>query len=187
MRRIYKIFLILGVNTTFGVVTYSCTIQTHPIDSQSFYQQGKNKLHKRDYQGAINAFNQALAINHNDAEAHVNRGIVYDELGNIRQAIEDYNQAISLKPKLAEAYYNRGNAYNQLGDFKQAVKDYDQAISINPKYTYAYANRATTYYSLGKKQEAIEDLQKVVKLFEEKGDRLNKQRVLKQIEKFQGH
>lgn len=185
MKRIYRVFLILGISTTIGVATYACTIQTHPRDSQSFYQQGKKKLQKRDYQGAIKDFNQALAVNHNYAEAHVNRGIVYDELGNIRQAIKDYNQAISLNPNLAEAYYNRGNAYNQLGDFKQAIKDYDQAISINPKYTYAYANRSTTYYSLGKKQEAIEDLQKAVKLFEEKGDQLNKQRVLKQMEKFQ--
>lgn len=49
MKRIYRAFLILGISTAISVVTDACTIQTHPRDSPSFYQHGKNKLQKGDY------------------------------------------------------------------------------------------------------------------------------------------
>lgn len=86
---------------------------------------------------------------------------------------------------MAEAYYNRGNTYNKLSNFTAAITDYTQAIRINSQYIYAYANRGASYQSLGKKQEALEDLQKAAKLFEDKGDTVNRQRILAQIDKFQ--
>jgi len=185
MRKICQVFLILGVSSALGGMIHACTIETNPKDSHGLYNQGLIQLQHQDPKGAIDYFDRAIKADRNYAEAYVNRGIVYDELGNYQQAIADYNQAISINHNLAEAYYNRGNTYNKLSNFTAAITDYTQAIRINSQYIYAYANRGASYQSLGKKQEALEDLQKAAKLFEDKGDTVNRQRILAQIDKFQ--
>jgi tetratricopeptide (TPR) repeat protein len=185
MRKIYQGFLILWVSSALGGMIHACTVETTPKDSHSLYNQGLIQLQQKNPQGAIDYFDQAIKVDRNYAEAYINRGIVYDELGKSQQAIADYNQAISINRNLAEVYYNRGNTYSRLNNLTAAITDYTQAIRINSQYTYAYANRGVSYYSLGKKQEALQDLQKAGRLFEEKGDQLNRQRILTQIDKFQ--
>ncbi len=43
----------------------------------------------------------------NDADAYLNRGIVYQRKGQYDQAISDYNKALEINPRYALAYYNR--------------------------------------------------------------------------------
>jgi len=61
--------------------------------AENFFIQGNEKYKKGDYQGAIQAFSQAIVLNPNYAEAYNNRGSARRTLGNSQGAIADYNQA----------------------------------------------------------------------------------------------
>ncbi|MEZ4662046.1 MAG: tetratricopeptide repeat protein [Caldilineaceae bacterium] len=90
---------------------------------------------------AIADYDQAIALNPEDATAYNNRSIARRDLpGELDAAIADYDQAIALNPQYATAYNNRGNACDQ-GELDAAIADYDQAIALNPQYANAFIGR----------------------------------------------
>jgi tetratricopeptide (TPR) repeat protein len=131
--------------------------------ADDFFIQGVDKQRKGDNQGAIIAYNEAIRLNPNLAEAYNNRGIVRDELGDKPGAIDDYNLAIQFNPNLAEAYNNRGIVRDELGDKQGAIDDFNQAIKINPNDALAYYNRGLVRKDLGDKQGAIDDFNLAIK------------------------
>ena len=90
---------------------------------------------------ALNAFNKVIMLNPKNAEAYFNRGNVYDELGDYRQAIIDYNKAIKLNPIYADAYLNRGFAYNNLGKLNKAVADIKKAAKLGNNFAQKFLKK----------------------------------------------
>ncbi len=96
---------------------------------------GLNKAKQKDYMGAIEDFNEVIAISPpNYDQAYYYRSIAYYKLGNYRQAIEDCMAAIIINPQNADFYHHRGNTYYKLGNIEAAVADYQTAIRINPNH-----------------------------------------------------
>jgi tetratricopeptide (TPR) repeat protein len=72
----------------------------------------------------------------------VNRGILYNHMGDYAAAIDDFEAALDLLPNFPEAYINRGNALFYSGQIEQAIADYDRAIQRKSgKQHTAYFNR----------------------------------------------
>jgi tetratricopeptide (TPR) repeat protein len=132
--------------------------------ADDFFIQGVDKQNKGDNQGAIIAYNEAIRLNPNLAEAYNNRGNVRNDLGDKQGAIDDYTLAIKINPNLAEAYYNRGIVRYDLGDKPGAIDDYTLAIKINPNYAQAYYNRGIVRNELGDKPGAIDDFNLAIKI-----------------------
>ena len=55
---------------------------------------------------AIEAYNKALAIKPDYAEAYYNMGLTLEAQDKLEEAIETYKKAIEIKPNLAEAVQN---------------------------------------------------------------------------------
>ena len=62
---------------------------------------------------AIEAYNNALAIKFDYAEAYNNLGNALKDQGKLEEAIEAYNKAISFKTDYAEAYSNMGVTFER--------------------------------------------------------------------------
>ncbi len=116
------------------------------------------------WHNSITLYDHTLNVTDNNWLIYYNRGHVYADLGNHRQAIEDYSKAIEIRPNLIEAYYNRGNAYADLGNHRQAIEDYSRAIEIKPNYLEPYYNRGNAYKDLGNYRQAIEDYSKAIEI-----------------------
>ena len=83
---------------------------------------------------AIEAYNKALAIKPDYAEAHSNMGVTLKDQGKLEEAIEAYNKALFIKPDYAEAYNNMGNALKDQGKLEEAIEAYNKALVIKPDY-----------------------------------------------------
>ena len=59
---------------------------------------------------AIEAYNKALSIKPDYADAYYNLGIALQDQSKLEEAIEAYKKALSIKPDYADAYYNMGIA-----------------------------------------------------------------------------
>lgn len=113
---------------------------------------------------AIEYYGKSVNVFPDVANVYNNRGNVYTEIGEYKQAIKDYDKAIELNPEFTEAYSNRGNAYINIGEYKRAIQDYDKAIELDPEYAGAYSNRGNAYRIIGNYERSIPDLTKAIEL-----------------------
>lgn len=133
-------------------------------NAEAYYNEGIEKYNKKDYQKAIEDFNQAIKINPKYPDAYLKQGNARYYLGAYQQAIENYNQLIKISPNCVEAYNSRGCTHYSLGDAQAAIEDFTQAIKINPNYAKAYSNRGNIRTELGDYQAAIEDCNQAIKI-----------------------
>ena len=115
-------------------------------------------------------FNEAIRLNHNDAEAYQCRGTLRYQQGDIEGAIADYNEAIRLNPSYAAAYINRAKARYDRGDIQGAIADLNEAIRLEPNDANAYKDRGLLRDEVGDKQGAINDFQKASELYLQQGN-----------------
>ncbi|WP_310485539.1 tetratricopeptide repeat-containing serine protease family protein [Chamaesiphon sp. VAR_48_metabat_403] len=146
--------------------------QNTTLNADDYFALAVQKYRKRDIQGALADYNQAIAINPKYASAYNNRGdLKRYKLNDVQGALIDYNQAIALNPKYASAYNNRGDLkYEDLNDVQGAMTDYNQAIALNPKEALFYYRRGILkYHKLKDVRGAFSDMQQTEKLYQQQG------------------
>jgi lipoprotein NlpI len=131
---------------------------------QAFTNRGFAHFYKRQYDRAIQDFDQEIRLEPNNAGAFNNRGTVYNAMVQFDQAIQDFDQAIRLYPNDAVAFNNRGLAYEGKDQYDRAIQDLDQAIRLDPNLAVAFENRGDAYFLKGQYDQAIRDFGQVVEL-----------------------
>ncbi len=119
---------------------------------------------KREYDRAIQDYNEAIRLSPNYAYTYRNRGLAYNNKGDYDRAIQDFNDVIRLNPTYASAYYCRGNAYIGKEDFDRAIQDFNEAIRLNPTYASAYDGRGNAYDGKDDYDRAIRDYNEAIRL-----------------------
>ncbi len=121
------------------------------------FEKGYSSGLSHNYRGAINAFDQALELDHHFAEAYQNRGHAYMMLGDVTQAIHNYERATSLNPGNERAHYECGQAHAKLGNYREAIRHFDRVIVLNPDNEQAYFNRGIAHVRIGSYYQALRD------------------------------
>ena len=112
---------------------------------------------------SIEAYNKALEIEPNYADAYYNMGMALQRQGKLKEAIEAYNKALAIKPDYADAYNNMGVVLQDQGKKEEAIEAYTRALSINPNYAEAYNNMGNSLKGIVF-QKSNPDLQKIISL-----------------------
>ena len=103
-----------------------CSSSETALDSSlalAHYNRGIAYHDLRQYQRAIQDYDEAIRLNPQDAEAYNNRGFAYFSLGQHQRAIQDLDEAIRLNPQYAMAYLLRALAYTSLSMLKNSGTD----------------------------------------------------------------
>jgi predicted O-linked N-acetylglucosamine transferase (SPINDLY family) len=90
---------------------------------------------------AIEAYNKALALKPDYAEAYNNMGNAFKKQGKLEEAIEVYNKAIALKPDYANAFYNMAMALQEQGKLEEAIEACNKALVIKPDHEAARTHK----------------------------------------------
>lgn len=125
---------------------------------------GNDFYFAKNYSQALTAYDEAIRLYPNFAEAYNNRGIVKYELGQYAAAIDDYTMAIKLRANFVDALNNRGNAYAALGQFQNAEKDLQAALKLNDNNAACHNNLGSVYYSLKNFDAAIKEYTRAINL-----------------------
>src|SRR5882672_5939631 len=72
------------------------------------YAQATSAAASRNFQRAIQLYDQAIALEPSRAEPYYKRANALKDLGRLDAAVASYDQAIERKPDYAYAYCNRG-------------------------------------------------------------------------------
>ena len=105
-------------------------MQINP-QSAAFYSDRANARYAlEDYQGAIEDYSRAIAIDSSFAEDWYNCGRSRSLLGDLQGALADLNQALQRQPNWASAYILRADVYRNLGDSQGAIKDFQKSADL---------------------------------------------------------
>lgn len=144
--------------------TRTAVPEISPTDRQAeaYVNQGLNKLHRKDYKGAIASFTQAVKLQPKHYIAYTYRGNIHRLIGDYQGAIEDYTRAIAQNPNHSYLHNSRGISYAALGNYQKAVADHTQAIEVYPEEGAGYRHRGAMYFKLGENEKALDDLEQAL-------------------------
>lgn len=113
---------------TEQALTHEDLAGTHVNRGILWMLSGNLDMAERDY-------DRALALNPNEPEAWLNKGINAFKRGNSRLALELVEKAIALRTrKPAVAFFVRGIAYEDTGNVRAAYADLQRARRLDPKW-----------------------------------------------------
>ena len=96
--------------------------------------EGLAKAWQGDWSGAIERFDQAIALQPRLAFAYLNRGLARQQLGEMDRAAADLDLAIRNAPQSARGYYQRSLVRRMRGDERGASADMARAETLDPRY-----------------------------------------------------
>lgn len=110
------------------------------------------------------AYEHALELDPNRADAHVNLGRQLHLAGEPGRAEPHYREAVRLDPGDPTPHFNLGVLLEEVGQRDDAVHAYRQAILRDPDFADAHCNLGLLLESLGRRQEAVRHLMAARKL-----------------------
>ncbi|HAD11049.1 MAG TPA: hypothetical protein DCF33_01290 [Saprospirales bacterium] len=99
-------------------------------DPEHYFRKGNSLAPLGRMNEAIEAYNAALRLNPNYADAINNTGNAYASMGKFPEALAAFDKAIQLKPDAPNYRCNRGMAKNASGDRAGACADWQQAAQV---------------------------------------------------------
>ncbi|MBA2524310.1 MAG: tetratricopeptide repeat protein [Pyrinomonadaceae bacterium] len=120
-------------------------------EARVYLEKGREFYGNDEDAQAAEAFQSALKLDPELAEAHFRLGLTYDALGQEQEAEEAYKKAVETYKKYlnfngnnddVEAHYNLGQSYAGLHLYSEAVREYRQATRLKP-------DDAAIHYDLG--------------------------------------
>jgi hypothetical protein len=87
-----------------------------------------------EWDDAIAAFGQAIALKPKFAFAYLNRGLAYQREGDAARAAADLDLAIKYAPYAARGYYNRSVLRREQGNQRGANADANRAVGLDSDY-----------------------------------------------------
>jgi tetratricopeptide (TPR) repeat protein len=144
-------------DTAKAVSSFNTVLDIDPNDYDTHIQLG-NIYSVRANPLAFEYYNAALRIQPRSTEALYNRGFLFQNRGDLKNAVADYQAILKIDPRYSDAYFNLGYISSVLKkDYKEAIIQYTEAIKVNDQYAEAFYNRGVCYELTGDKEAARKD------------------------------
>jgi adenylate cyclase len=122
-------------------------------------------LPKPDFERADELVSRALALDPNNADAHLGKSYALMYQGRLDQAIAEGERALALDPAAVDVYENMGYVYQRLGQLEKSLEFFDKALRLSPHDSaliFWYAGKARDYNGLARYDQAIESARRAI-------------------------
>ena len=133
-------------------------VSRHPANGQLWTNLGAIREATGDFEGALQAYDEALAQSDFPWSARLNRGYVLTRLGRLEEALENNSGLAESYPDNAEAHFNVAEVLLALQRHEEAADACDRALAIRPDYPKALIDRSLARAALGQVTQAQQDL-----------------------------
>jgi tetratricopeptide (TPR) repeat protein len=113
------------------------------------------KYYKRDYEGAIQDYNQALTIQPSNIRVHLNLATLYMGLNQFDIAETKFKKILQKEPTNIDAWNNLSALYLKQSKLKKAIALLEKAIRIYPNAPELYSNLGLAKILTGQPKEAL--------------------------------
>ena len=107
------------------------------------------------WKDSVTLFEHALAVEPENALAHMNLGVALTERGELDRAATHLEESLRIKPGQAEAENALGNLWLKRGDASRAAEHYAAALRLSPYYAVALNNLGFAIAKQGRYADAI--------------------------------
>jgi len=170
--------------TLFILCLYSfpSDAQDETVDEKTYQQsillmdKGWEHLTGKDFEVALDYFNQSIALYDGVTDAFVGRATTYLKLNQLKEAEEDIKKAMNLSVNQSDVFYLAGNVYFKMEYYEKASEAYSNAIEFNDESEMPvdlfnlYYNRGNAYFKSEFYRSAINDFTYAIR---EKADSYN--------------
>ena len=141
------------------------TLWTHALactagNDVAHYEMGNIFLGRKEWDEAINQYQQALRVNPDYMEAYNNLGNALFHEGRIEDAIPQYQKALQINPAVAAVHNNFGGVLLQQGSLDEAITQFREALHIEPDLMEARFNLGKALLQKGRAEEAVPHFQR---------------------------
>ncbi len=127
------------------------------LSAEEWYELGCD-LETESPEEARDAYEHALDLDPDHADAHVNLGRHLHLAGERGRAEPHYREAVRLDPDDPTPHFNLGVLLDEVGRKDEAILAYRQAILRDPDFADAHCNLGLLLESLGRRNEAMRHL-----------------------------
>lgn len=162
-------FLMLSV--VLYLVIGSGFAQDMGPEAGKLYNAGNKLLKEGNYNGAIENYNNALAIE-KDYRIFYQRGVAQKKTRNLEDAKNSFEESLKLNKDFYGSYNALGGVYFQMGKFTEAIKNFKKVLELTDKakiekkvkknLSLAYAKLGNQALTNGNANKGIEYLIKAV-------------------------
>lgn len=138
-----------STNNSAGPATVSNDLEGDRGRARELLEKGKQLYRDDEDEQAVQAFQEAVKLDPDLAEAHFRLGLGYEALGKreeseaaYKKAVETYKKYLADHEDESEAHYNLGQTYAGLGQYSDAIREYRLATKLKE-------DDPDMYYDLG--------------------------------------
>lgn len=107
------------------------------------------------YQEALNQFTKVMEQLPEDKTVYIERGLVYQNMGNHHMAIKDFQHAIQIDSRCVKAYYHNGTSKLKDGQIEAAIMDFKKAEDIDSTIAGIMDGLGQCYHAQGDYENAL--------------------------------
>jgi len=140
-----------------AVEAYTKAIELRPFYADAHVGLGDARAAKGEVDGAVSAYQKALAYNPANPRVYMSLGkIYYSEKGLYYESVNAYKKAIDLDAQSVEARMGLGEVYEDKGLYREAIDEYKRVIELDAKHTGALYNLALVYEKVDPKESIVQ-------------------------------
>ncbi|HKT88022.1 MAG TPA: tetratricopeptide repeat protein [Candidatus Sulfotelmatobacter sp.] len=129
-------------------------VENDPGDFEAHYNLGAMLQARKDLEGAIAEYREAMKLRPQDAAGNNALGGALVAAGHPEQAAEYLQTALKARPDYFDAHYNLGFALADQNDFAGAAEQFQAALQLQPRDAAVEANLGAALAEMGRLPEA---------------------------------
>ncbi len=142
-----------------------------PLKPDTYFEMGLVSYYNKQYDGAIEQWENAVSLNKSNMKAYLCLGIAYHEQKMTDNAVKVLRRALEINPKYAVLHLALARIYEQKDTVDDAIYEYSQAVEINPDAIDIHNSLGVLYEKKGLKEEAKKSFALYEKLKKEPGNK----------------
>ncbi len=156
--------VLLALNRTDeAVATLRLAHEHSPSNPVILFNLGNACAANGAMQGAEEAYEKAVSLQPDYAEAWCQLGVVLRDQDKIGEALSAYEHAVKANPDFSQALYNLANVYRDLDRFGDAESTLRRALDVRPDYAMAWNSLGTLLGDMGRSSDALEAFDNAVR------------------------
>jgi len=113
--------------------------ESHGKEAELHYQKGRILEDGADYEGAMEAYEEALKWNPQHPGALFRLAYWNDLRGNDERALDYYERAAAVRPTHLNVLLNLGVLYEDRGEYEKAARTFQRVLAVDPRHPKARA------------------------------------------------